>query len=92
MQNFFHPGIRNLTLQSKYMCLFKNPRDAKVANKLASQMSAEKDEYASIVSAHKQCTSRPFGYTFVDLRPGQNDNLRIRNNIFPNDCIVYSKK
>ena len=93
VQNLFHKNkyIRTISLNSHYMVLFKNPRDASQFASLARQMYPNKSTFA--VEAYKDATRDPYSYLFVDLRPEQDEDLRLRTNIFPGDiAYVYVPK
>ena len=65
------------------MILFKNPRDASQFASLARQMYPNKSAFA--VEAYKDATQLPYSYLFVDLRTEQDEDLRLRTNIFPGE-------
>jgi len=93
VQNLFHKNkhIRTISLNAHYMVLFKNPRDASQFASLARQMYPNKSAFA--VEAYKDATRLPYSYLFVDLRPEQDEDLRLRTNIFPGETrYVYVPK
>lgn len=93
VQNMFHKNkyIRTISLNAHYMVLFKNPRDASQFASLARQMYPNRSTFA--VEAYKDATRQPFSYLLVDLRPEQDEDLRLRTNIFPGDTqYVYVPK
>ena len=93
VQNLFHKNkyIRTISLNAHYMILFKNPRDATQFASLARQMYPNKSAFA--VEAYKDATREPYSYLFVDLRPEQNEDLRLRTNVFPGETrYVYVPK
>jgi len=93
VQNLFHKNkyIRTISLNTHYMVLFKNPRDASQFASLARQMYPNKSAFA--VEAYKDATREPYSYLFVDLRAEQDEDLRLRTNIFPNETrYVYVQK
>jgi len=93
VQNLFHKNkhIRTISLNAHYMVLFKNPRDASQFASLARQMYPNKSAFA--VEPYKDATRVPYSYLFVDLRPEQDEDLRLRTNIFPGETrYVYMKK
>jgi len=80
-----------MSLNAHYMVLFKNPRDASQFASLARQMYPTKSSFA--VEAYKDATREPYSYLFVDLRPEQDEDLRLRTNIFPAETgYVYVPK
>ena len=85
VQNLFHKNkhVRTISLNSHYMVLFKNPRDASQFSSLARQMYPNKSAFA--MEAYKDATREPYSYLFVDLRPEQDEELRLRTNIFPGE-------
>ena len=89
-QNLFHQGkhSREISLNSDYLVLFKNPRGASIVTNLARQMF----DSEFIKSAYKEATSqKPFSYLFVDLRQDTKDILRFRSDIFETVSTVYLK-
>ena len=93
VQNLFHKNkhVRTISLNSHYMVLFKNPRDASQFASLARQMYPNKSAFA--VEAYKDATREPYSYLLVDLRPEQDEELRLRTDIFPGETqYVYVPK
>jgi len=83
--------MRTISLNSHYMVLFKNPRDAGQFSILARQMYPSGSKSAE--EAYRDAAERPFGYLFVDLKPQQDEQYRLRTNIFPGeDQYVYVRK
>jgi len=57
----------------------------------ASDVSQHKSAFA--VEAYKDATREPYSYLFVDLRPEQDEDLRLRTNVFPDETgYVYVPK
>jgi len=81
--------MRTISLNSHYMILFKNPRDAGQFSILARQMYPSSWKFAE--EAYRDATERPLGYLFVDLKPQQDGRYRLRTNVFP-DEEQYVKK
>ena len=93
VQNLFSKNKeqRTISLNSHYIVIFKNPRDASQINVLARQMFPGKSRY--MVEAYKDATQGPYGYLLVDLRQETPDRLRLRTNIFPSEIqVVYIQK
>jgi len=65
------------------MVLFKYPRDASQFANLARQMYPRRSQFA--VETYKDATRKPYSYLLVDLQPEQEDDLRLRTNIFPGE-------
>jgi len=88
VQNLFHKNkyIRTISLNAHYMILFKNPSDVSQFSSLAQQMCPTK--FAFAVEAYE-----PYSYLFVDLRPKQDEDLRLRTNVFLGEThYVYVPK
>ena len=94
VQNVFgkNKHMRTISLNSHYLILFKNPRDASQSTHLAKQMYPGKVGYFQ--SAYKDATSGAHGYLLCDLRQSTPDHLRLRTQIFPDDPahVVYVEK
>jgi len=92
-QNLFAKNkfARTISLNSHYMILYKNPRDAGQFATLARQLYPSGSQFA--VEAYKDATGSPYGYLLVDLKPDTDENYRLRSNIFPDELTcVYIKK
>lgn len=81
-QNIFHKGTfgRTISLNAKYIVLFKNPRDKSQFNHLARQIYPEKA--IALQNLYKAITQSGHSYLFIDLTQRTNDSLRFRTNIF----------
>ena len=90
-QNLFHQGSSSgdIPLNSKYIVVFKNPRDKTQVVHLARQFYPE-----NISSFHKtylEACKDPHSYLFLDLTQSINDLLRFRTNNFPGEtCEVFA--
>ena len=93
VQNLFHKNkhVRTISLNSHYMVLFKNPRDASQFASLVRQMYPNKSAFA--VEAYKDATREPYSYLLVNLHREQDEELRLWTNIFPRETqYVYVPK
>lgn len=93
VQNLFgkNKEQRTISLNSHYLVIFKNPRDASQITTLAKQMYPGKTQF--LLEAYKDAVSKPNGYLLVDLRQRTPENLRLRSNIFEKQGItVYVPK
>lgn len=81
-QNIFHQGAhsRDISLNAKYIVLFKNPRDRQQFNFIARQIYPE--ESKELIRVYNEVTRTPHGYLIIDLTQGISDLLRFRTNIF----------
>jgi hypothetical protein len=92
-QNLFYGSKQNRTmsLNSHYLVLFKNARDATQISHLAGQMYPGKSKF--MIEAYRDATSSPFSYLLIDLKQAIEDKLRLRTNIFPGETpYVYVPK
>ena len=90
-QNIFYqsPQARNISLNSKYIVAFKNPRDRLQFGHLARQVYPEKS--TELERVYKQVTQQPFGYLVLDLGQDTDERFRFRTKIFPQDgaTVIY---
>ena len=92
-QNLFYKNkqTRTLRLNSHYILLFKNARDATKVDNLARQMYPGKSAFMN--EAFKSTTSAPYVYLLIDLEQETDDKLRLKTGIFPEDVqYVYLRK
>lgn len=89
VQNMFHQGkfMRTISLNSHYMVLFKNPRDAGQIRHLSAQLFPGNVKF--LASAYKQATSRPHGYLVLDFTQDTPDDLRVLSDILPGEEGYY---
>jgi hypothetical protein len=82
VQNLFNKdsSMRTVSLNTHYMVLFKNPRDATQIRTLSCQMYP--DNRRLLMDAYRDATDEPFGYLSVNLRPDACDQLRILTDVF----------
>lgn len=87
-QNVFHQGkyCRDISLNCKYLVLFKNPRDKSQIFPLARQIYPENSK--ALINVYKEATSKPYGYLFLDLTQTVNEILRFQTDIFNKKYIT----
>ena len=94
VQNLFpkNKESRTISLNSQYMVVFKNPRDASQLANLARQMYPGRGPF--VQEAFADATASPYGYLLIDLKPNTPDDLRLRTSILPDDAhqFVYVPK
>lgn len=93
MQNIFHQSrySRDISLNAKYIVIFKNPRDKSQFNHLARQIYP--DNPMELQRIYKEITQYGHGYLFIDLSQSVDDIFRFRTDIFAKDyCICYCDK
>jgi len=85
VQNAFYKNkhVRTISLNTHYMVLFKNSRDASHFSSLARQIYSNNCNFT--VEAYKDATQEPFSYLMLNFCPEQDDHLRLRTNIFPSE-------
>lgn len=87
-QNLFHQGkgLRDISLNTGYIILFKNPRDRAQIAHLARQVCPENPKFLQEI--YFDATLEPYGYLLLDLKQSTPENCRFRTCIFP--CDKYS--
>jgi hypothetical protein len=93
-QNLFskNPVFREISLNSTYIVLFKNPRDASQISTFARQFAPGK---RYIIDAFRDITSLPYSYVLFDHHQATDDEIRIRTRILPHEFpmkIIMEKK
>ena len=92
-QNLFFKSkhSRTMSLNSHYIIMFKNPRDAMQIATLGRQMYPGKSKF--LIDAYRDATEKPFDYLLLDLKPDTQEIYRVRSNIFSNEVQhVYIPK
>lgn len=89
-QNLFEKGrhFRTISLNTQYLFILKSIRDASIISTLGRQMGNTQ----FLNECYKDAVSTPFGYLFIDMKPGSEDKYRVRAQIFEHPMIVYVKK
>ena len=93
-QNLFHRGkhSRDMSLNTDYMVLFKNARDASQITHLSRQMYPSNSKFLTW-AFHNATSKEPYSYLFLDLKPYTDESLRVRANILNEQYqIVYIPK
>jgi DNA polymerase III delta prime subunit len=89
-QNIFHKGAhtRDISLNAKYIVLFKNPRDQAQFQHLARQIYPNNSR--ELANVYKDATEKPHSYLLIDLTQSISDQLRFRTDIFNAlGCVCY---
>lgn len=78
-QNMFQQtkSSRTISLNARYMVLFRNERDGSQIKTLAHQMQSP-----HLISAYHEATSTPHGYLIIDFHSSTPRNLKFRTDIF----------
>ncbi|MEG7523558.1 MAG: hypothetical protein M3H12_10715, partial [Chromatiales bacterium] len=78
---------RTISLNTQYIVLFKNPREAGQVSHLAKQMYPGNIKYMQ--QAFKDATAEAYGYLLVDLKQETPETHRLRTCIFPDDVVQF---
>ena len=93
-QNLFSNNrfFRDISLQSTYIVLFKNPRDKSSIRHLAYQIMPGNTAY--MLESYGHALRSAYSYLFIDLHQQTEDFIRLRTNIFPHEkpVIVYTPR
>lgn len=74
------PAFRNISLNSRYIVIMKNPRDKSTIYNFARQFDPSNNR--RMLDIFKDATEQPFSYLFVDLDQKTDEDFRLRSNIF----------
>ena len=94
LQNLYPKSkyIRDISINSNYIVLMKNPREITQIRTLSHQIDGDKSDF--ILKAYKDATfEKPYSYLLLDLCQNTPETLKVRSNIFPDEKpqIVYQK-
>ena len=92
-QNLFYKGsqIRNMSLNSQYLILFKNRRDLSQVMHLGRQLYPRKSKYFQEV--YEDTTRKPHSYLLIDLRNETPEDFRLRTQVLPGQIqYIYKPK
>lgn len=84
-QNLFakSAGYRDISLNSTYIILMKNPRDSSQVSTFAKQFAPGKTKF--ITDVFREATRLPHSYLIFDNHQRTPDIIRVRSNIFPKE-------
>jgi hypothetical protein len=92
-QNLYGQGrsARTIALNTWYLVLFKNVRDASQIARLGRQLFPGRP--GILLEAYRDVTKTPYNYLVVDMSPQGEDTYRLRTRVFPGeDPVVYVAK
>ena len=92
-QNLFYKGsqIRDVSLNSQYLILFKNRRDLSQIMHLGRQLYPRKTKFFQEV--YEDATRRPHSYLLIDLRNETPEDFRLRTQILSGEIqYIYKQK
>ena len=80
-QNLFRS--QTISLNSRVLIVFRNPRDSLGVSTLARQMFPKHTKY--LLDAFHNAMSEAYGYLVIDCHRLTPENMRLRTNIFPEE-------
>ena len=97
-QNLFdkNPHFRAISLNCKYVCIRKNPRDTSSINYFARQVAPSNASFVTRV--YRDVTqAKPYSYLFFDAGQGTPERLRLRTNVLgengePMQCFAPRRR
>lgn len=78
--------MRDISLNTHYLIMFRNNRDLSQANCFARQAFPGNSLY--FMDAYKKATTEPYTYLLVDIHPRTPEEQRLRHSIFPEKGII----
>lgn len=90
LQNLFHQGkfSRDISLNTHYFVLFKNPRDVNQIRILGRQLGQSNH----LINAYMKATRFPYSYLLIDLSPHSSTDYLTRTHIFPGEHPTVYKE
>ena len=84
-QDMFPVGryAKSISRNAHYIVAFKNPRDQLGVRNLSLQCFPK--QWASVLDAYEDATSRPYGYLLFDLHPSSNDQQRLLSHVLKDE-------
>ncbi|GFU48220.1 uncharacterized protein TNCV_4626431 [Trichonephila clavipes] len=88
-QNLFPrvKSMRDISLNSHYIVLFRNNRDLSQASCFGRQAFPGRGKY--FMDAYKKATENPFTYLLVDVHPRTPEEQRLHQSLFPDSGRIY---
>lgn len=89
LQNLFLQNriMRDISLNTHYLILFKNNRDESQINCLGRQAFIGRLPYFK--AAYTDATSKPYGHLLIDFHPLTDKKLCLRDSCFPDERGIY---
>ncbi|KAK3925548.1 GPN-loop GTPase 1 [Frankliniella fusca] len=85
-QCLFPDGLRQISLNTHYIMLFKTSRD--LAQIRTFCMQVDPQHFRALLEAYEDATRAGYTYILFDFKPNQLDHLRMRTLIFPGESTV----
>ena len=77
--------FRQISQNSDYLVVFKNPRNSSDIRILGSQMTAKSND---LIQIYKKATEKPYSYLFINLTQEAIPQLMFVSNIFSLDHVI----
>ena len=74
-----NPAFRNISLNSRYVVVFKNPRDGSSITNFAKQFDPNNSK--RLIKIYQEATAKPYSYLFIDMDQLTPDEYRLRSNV-----------
>ena len=89
LQNHYHSGkySRDITLNTHYFILFKNPRDINQIKILGNQLGM----CDKVCLAYEDATTESYSYLLINLSPTRDKSSWLRTHIFPDEYLTIYK-
>jgi hypothetical protein len=87
-QNLFlaTPIYRTISINTTYLIVFRNPRDASIISSLAKQVAPGNTKF--VIESFKDATKRPYSYLMFDFHQATPEILKLRTNILQNEFPI----
>ena len=89
-QNLYSKNNRTISLNTHYLVLFKNPRDASQIACLGRQIYPNDSKHFH--EAFDDATLQPHNYLLLDFKQSTPEKCRLRASVFPDSGLALRKK
>ena len=85
VQNLHHSGIREISLNSQYMFVFKSPRDLAQIGYIGRQMAPSNSQI--VTRSYADATRTPFNFLLLDFTQETPEEIRVLGNFLSDDDV-----
>ena len=85
VQNLHHSGIREISLNSQYMFVFKSPRDLAQIGYIGRQMAPNNSQI--VTKSYADATRMPFSFLMLDFTQKTPEEIRVLGNFLSDDDV-----
>lgn len=91
VHNLFYSSkfMRTISLNTHYLCIFKNPADKLQLQLLGRRMYPGKSNF--FLEAFARATEKDYGYLFWDGKPTTNNKLRLRTSVLKEEPDTFNR-